>query len=68
MPRPSWRAISAWGSVRHYLIIDPDRRVFIHHQREDGERIARRIARDGALRLDPPGIELEVEAIFAAAP
>jgi Uma2 family endonuclease len=55
-------------SVRHYLIIDPDRDIVIHHQREDGERIATRIVRDGTLRLDPPGFEMEVGAIFEAAP
>jgi Uma2 family endonuclease len=55
-------------SVRHYLIVDPDRGVVIHHQREGGERIATRIVQNGALRLDPPGMELEVESIFGAAP
>jgi Uma2 family endonuclease len=55
-------------SVRHYLIIDPNRRVVIHHQRGEGEQIATRIVSPGPLRLDPPGIELRLADIFEAAP
>lgn len=55
-------------SVRHYLIVDPDRRVVIHHQRGEGDLIATRIASPGALRLDPPGIDLKVADVFEAAP
>ena len=51
-------------SLAHYLILDPIRRVVIHHAREDGERAATRIYHAGALRLDPPGLELDVEALF----
>ena len=53
-------------SVAHYLILDPDRRVVIHHKRSQGF-IETRILRDGALRLQPPGLELQVEALFGAA-
>ena len=51
-------------SLAHYLILDPVRRVVIHHAREDGERAATRIFHTGALRLDPPGIEIAVEDLF----
>ena len=51
-------------SLAHYLILDPIRRVVIHHARQDGERAATRIYHTGALRLDPPGLELDVEALF----
>ena len=51
-------------SLAHYLIVDPERRLVIHHAREDGERAATRILHGGFLRLDPPGIEVAVEDLF----
>jgi Uma2 family endonuclease len=51
-------------SVQHYLILDPDRRVVIHHKRGSGEAIETRVLTDGAARLDPPGFEVAVEALF----
>ena len=50
-------------SVEHYLIVDPDRRVMIHHRR-GRDAIETRILRDGLLRLDPPGLEAEVATFF----
>jgi Uma2 family endonuclease len=47
----------------HYLIIDPDEMLVIHHQRH-GEDILTRILRDGAIALDPPGIEVAVGEIY----
>jgi len=52
-------------SVEHYLILDPDRRVMIHHKRSQAEAIETRILRDGVVRLDPPGLEAEVAGFFA---
>ena len=52
-------------SLRHYLVLDPDRRVVVHHERA-GREIRTRILDDGVLRLDPPGIELDMAALFAA--
>jgi Uma2 family endonuclease len=51
-------------SVAHYLIIDPDRRKVIHHARGLGDVLQTRIIGEGALRLDPPGLELHVESLF----
>ncbi len=51
-------------SVEHYLILDADRRVLIHHKRGQAGAIETRILRDGAVRLDPPGLEAEVTAFF----
>lgn len=45
-------------SIRHYLIVDPDKRLVIHHARSDGDVIATRIVSDGVLSLAPPGITL----------
>lgn len=52
-------------SVRHYLIADIDRQVVIHHHRDGEGRISVRILREGILALDPPGLTLAVQEIFA---
>jgi Uma2 family endonuclease len=51
-------------SVEHYFILDPDRRVMIHHKRGWEGAIETRILRDGLIRLDPPGLEAEVTGLF----
>ena len=51
-------------SVRHYIIIDPEARTLAHHARGDDGAIAARTLASGTLRLDPPGIELQVSDIF----
>jgi Uma2 family endonuclease len=53
-------------SVEHYLILDPERRVVIHHKRAQGEAIETRVLANGVARLDPPGFEVAVEALFPA--
>ena len=54
-------------SVHHYLIVDAERRVLVHHARR-GEEIATRILHDGPLRLDPPGLDVGVEDLFGEPP
>jgi Uma2 family endonuclease len=54
-------------SVRHYLIADPERRVVIHHARDEGELLRTRIVRGGSIALDPPGFAIEFEACFESA-
>jgi Uma2 family endonuclease len=51
-------------SVEHYLDIDPDARVVAHHLRAPGGPAGRNVT-SGMLRLDPPGIELDVADLFA---
>ena len=72
---PSTRAIDSGAklmdyfrlpSLRHYLVVDGDARAVTHHRRDEAGGIATRILRDGALVLDPPGLELAVAAFFAA--
>jgi Uma2 family endonuclease len=53
------------ASVAHYLIIDPDDVLVIHHQRR-GDDILTRIIREGTIALDPPGIEVKVAEIYGA--
>jgi len=52
-------------SVRHYLIVDTDKRVVIHNHRGEEGRIEVRILHDSSLTLDPPGLAIEVQDIFA---
>jgi Uma2 family endonuclease len=53
------------GGVHHYLILDADRRVMIHHRRAHAGAIETRVLREGVVVLDPPGFEAEVAAFFA---
>ena len=51
-------------SVQHYLILDPERRVVIHHKRNQCDAIETRVLSDGVVRLEPPGFEVAVGALF----
>jgi Uma2 family endonuclease len=53
------------ASVNHYLILDPDRRVMIHHRRGHAGAIETRVLREGVVILDPPGFDAQVAAFFA---
>jgi len=55
------------ASLAHYLILDLDRRALTHHRRAQDGSIEPRLYRDGPLRLDPPGIDLDVEDLFGPA-
>lgn len=44
----------------------PVRRVLIHHSKAADGTIATRIAREGSLELDPPGVVLDVASCFAS--
>ncbi len=52
------------ASLAHYLLIDPDRRVLIYHSRGRDDVIETRILREGAVRLDPPGIAFDMGELF----
>ena len=51
-------------SVEHYLILGPERRVAIHHKRGTAGAIETRVLTSSVARLDPPGFEVAVEALF----
>jgi Uma2 family endonuclease len=51
-------------SMQHYLIVDPEKPLVIHHARAAEDEIATRILKDGPLVLHPPGIELRVEEFY----
>ena len=54
-------------SLQHYLIIDPESRGVIHHQRLADGSIRTLMLSDGALTLTPPGLAVPLTAIFPAA-
>ena len=51
-------------SVMHYLMLRPDRGTVIHHARDAEDGISTRILRSDSLVLDPPGLTVEVAALF----
>lgn len=51
-------------SVAHYLIMDPDQPLIMHHARKSGIEINTRIIREGAITLDPPGLELALSELY----
>ena len=52
-------------SIQHYLVVDPDGRTITHHKRTGGPALETRIVDGGTLQLDPPGIAIDVGAVFA---
>lgn len=52
-------------SVQHYLIVYDERRYLVHHRRLDGDRLETRFVTAGELALDPPGLRVAVDALFA---
>jgi len=53
-------------SVAHYLIIDPNEPLIVHHTRGTGDMILTHIVRAGTITLDPPGLALALVDIYAA--
>ena len=51
-------------SIRHYLIVNPTKRVVIHHARAADGQIATRIMSDEQLDLAPPGIIVPVHELL----
>jgi len=52
-------------SLHHYLIIDPDRRLLIHHRR-GGKATETEIVTGPRLQLDPPGLDVDLTEVLAA--
>ena len=55
------------ASIRHYLVVDPDKRLVIHHTRGPDDAVGTRIVTAGQISLDPPGLSLSVSDFFAPA-
>ena len=54
-------------SVHHYLIVDPEGPPVVHHCHQGDGTILKSLVHEGTLPLSPPGIELAVADLFAAA-
>ena len=62
-------AYTALPSVRHYLLLDPSRRLLVHHRKVTAEGpIETAIRTSGSLALEPPGLTIDVGACFATLP
>ncbi len=57
-------------SLRHYLVIEQERRQIVHHERRDdlGGAFLTSIAPPDPLRLDPPGVEISLAALYDGVP
>jgi Uma2 family endonuclease len=55
-------------SIVHYLIVDPEQPLVIHHARQPDDTILTRIIREGVITLSPLGIEIAVADIYGATP
>jgi Uma2 family endonuclease len=51
-------------SVHHYLIIDPDASVVAHHLRAADGSVSGHTVTSGTIRLDPPGLSIDVSEFF----
>jgi len=61
------RKLVGYGSVPsivHYLIVYPDGPPLVYHRRQGDGSFLTRIVAGGPLRLDPPGIEVDVATFF----
>jgi hypothetical protein len=52
-------------SVRHYVILRTETRSAIHHAKGADGRIETVIHAGGCLRFAPPGVGIDLEAVFA---
>jgi Uma2 family endonuclease len=43
-------------SIAHYLIVDPDKPLLLHHARGAGDTILTHVVTRGTITLDPPGL------------
>jgi Uma2 family endonuclease len=52
-------------SVAHYLIVDPDKPLVLHHARGSGDTILTHVVTQGENSLDPPGLVVTLADIYA---
>ena len=53
-------------SIHHYLIVRPDKKLIVHHARGDDGKLITAIVTEPSLRLDPPGLDLDLTPVFEA--
>ena len=55
-------------SIEHYIVIDPAERVVLHYRRQGAVLLPPEKPVEGALRLDPPGIEVALADLLGPEP
>jgi Uma2 family endonuclease len=55
-------------SIYHYLIVDPDKRLVIHHSRGQDDAVSTRIVNTGDIALNPPRLTVPIDDFFGPAP
>ena len=55
-------------SLLHYLIVDPDRPVLVHHARAENSLIMTRILSEGSIVMDRPGLTIDVSEMLFGDP
>lgn len=51
-------------SIRHYLVVVPEKRAVVHHMRNEGGGLSTYIGRSGDIVLNPPGMAVPVTALL----
>jgi len=51
------------SSIRHYLVVVPEKRAVVHHMRNEEGGLSTYIGRNGDIALNPPGIKVPVTAL-----
>ena len=54
-------------TIQHYLIVDPENRLIVHHRRGTKSSILTETTTAGLIELDPPGISLQAADFFPTA-
>jgi Uma2 family endonuclease len=54
----------ATPSIRHYLVVDPDDRLVVHHERREEGPVVSHILTDGVVALDPPGLSFALDELY----
>jgi Uma2 family endonuclease len=52
------------SSIRHYLVVIPEKRAVVHHMRNKEGGLSTYIGRNGDIVLDPPGIKVPVTGLI----
>jgi Uma2 family endonuclease len=55
-------------TIQHYLIVNADKPLVVHHQRGTDDAWITRIVRSGRILLDPPGLEVDLSELFSIEP
>lgn len=53
-------------SLHHYLVIDPDPALLIHHERGNGDAPETCIVTGPRIQLDPPGLDVDLTEVLQA--